>query len=110
MSKFRTLELAKEFYRSTRHIKLPTHLKDQFLRSSSSISLNLAEGNAKMSEKEKLRFYEIAHGSFREAMTILEIEDISTDSFGTTADNLGASLFNLTRSLAEKKTSSKVQK
>jgi len=29
-----------------------------------------------MSEKEKLRFYEIAHGSFQESATILDRDEI----------------------------------
>ena len=69
MASFRTLDLAKGYYRLSREIRLPAHLKDQFLRVSSSVALNLAEGNAKSSKKEKLRFYEMALGSFRALMT-----------------------------------------
>jgi four helix bundle protein len=97
MQSFRTLDLANEYYRATRNIKLPPHLKDQFLRSSSSVALNLAEGNAKMSRKEKLRFYEIAHGSFRESVAILDLEQINDHKVREIADHLGASLFKLTR-------------
>lgn len=102
MKPFRTLELAKEYYRLCRGLKLSSHLKDLFLRSSSSIALNLAEGNAKMSEKEKLRFYEIAHGSFRESLTILDLEEVLDEEIRKTADQLGASLYKLTRSFLEK--------
>ncbi len=65
MKTFRTLELAIEFYQLGQSVELPKHLKDQFDRASSSISLNLAEGNAKFSYKEKARVYQIAYGSFR---------------------------------------------
>lgn len=102
MTTFRTLELAKDYYRLTRKIKLPSHLKDQFQRSSSSVALNLAEGNAKMSEKEKLRFYEIAHGSFRESVTILDLEEIKDEKIREVADRLGASLYKLTRAFTNK--------
>lgn len=107
MKTFRTLDLdlAKEFYQLTRHLKLPHHLKDRFLRSSSSVALNLAVGNAKMSEKEKLRFYEIAHGSFLEALTILDLEDIKDEKVLAVADRLGASLYKLTRALINRKES-----
>jgi four helix bundle protein len=98
MKEFRTLELSKEYYRLTRDIKLPAHLKDQFLRSSSSVALNLAEGNAKISEKEKFRFYEIAHGSFRESVTILDLENCQDNKIREIADRLGANLYKLTRS------------
>ncbi len=102
MNTFRTLDLAKEYYQLSRNLKLSSHLKDQFLRSCSSVALNLAEGNAKLSEKEKLRFYEIAHGSFRESVTILDLEGINQEDIRVKADRLGASLYKLTRSFAAK--------
>ncbi|MEZ0391244.1 MAG: four helix bundle protein [Pseudobdellovibrionaceae bacterium] len=101
MSSFRTLDLAKEFYRSSKDLKLPPHLKEQFLRSSSSIALNLAEGNAKQSRKEKLRFYEIAHGSFRESLTILDLDGVPQGETREIADRLGASLYKLTRAFVD---------
>ena len=100
MKSFRTLDLAKDYYRLSRGLILPSHLRDQFLRSCSSVALNLAEGNAKMSAKEKLRFYEIAHGSFRESLTILELEEVRQPDIRRVADRLGASLYKLTRALA----------
>ena len=99
MQNFRTLGLAKEYYQATKTLKLPSHLKDQFLRSASSVALNLAEGNAKLSMKEKARFYEIAHGSFRESLTILELENIEDKLVLQIADRLGANLFKLTRAM-----------
>ena len=102
MNSFRTLDLAKDYYQLSRHLKLPAHLKDQFLRSSSSVALNLSEGNAKMSEKEKLRFYEIAHGSFRESVTILDLENIEDKQIREVADRLGASLYKLTRAFLKR--------
>lgn len=98
MSTFRTLDLAIEYYQISKGIKLPGHLKEHFLRSSSSVSLNLSEGNAKVSKKEKLRFYEIAHGSFRESLTILPLEGIVNEKIYEVADRLRASLYKLTRS------------
>lgn len=102
MNSFRTLDLAKEYYRLSHKLKLSSHLKDQFLRSCSSVALNLSEGNAKISEKEKLRFYEIAHGSFRESVTILDLEEISNAEVRNMADHLGASLYKLTRAFIVK--------
>ena len=43
LKNFRTLDLAVAFYRQVTGLKLPHHLKDQLLRASSSIALNLAE-------------------------------------------------------------------
>lgn len=102
MKIFRSLELAKEFYQLSRNVKLPPHLKDQFLRSSASVALNLSEGNAKQSEREKYRFYEIAHGSFRESVTILDLEGVNEEKIRATADRLGANLYKLTRALSAK--------
>lgn len=109
MKAFRTLDLAKDFYQLTRHLKLSPHLRDQFLRSSASVALNLAEGNAKLSEKEKARFYEIAHGSFREATTILDLENIKDEEIFKVADRLGASLYKLTRAFLTKNQSPNYQ-
>ena len=102
MKTFRTLDLAKEYYRLSRNLKLSAHLKYQYLRSCSSIALNLAEGNAKQSEKEKLRFYEIAHGSFRESLTILDLEEVQNVELRSVADRLGANLYKLTRAFSSK--------
>lgn len=99
MKSFRTLDLAKDYYRLGRGLKFAGHLRELFLKCSSSVALNLSEGNAKMSSKEKLRFYEIAHGSFRESVTILDLEEIADEKIREVADRLGASLYKLTRSL-----------
>ena len=66
MKTFIALERAKEFYREVKVIKLPYYMKDQLLRASSSVALNLSEGNAKYSLKEKNRFYSIAYASLKE--------------------------------------------
>ncbi len=41
-------------------------MKNQFQRAMLSIVLNLAEGSAKSSHKERRKFYEISLGSLRE--------------------------------------------
>ena len=75
MKSFRTLDLAKDYYRLTRNLKLSSHLRDQFLRSSSSIALNLAGRQCQIVGKGKVQgFYEIAMVPFRESLTILELE------------------------------------
>ena len=50
--------------------------KDQILRASQSIPLNIAEGNGKATENDRRRFFEIARGSALEcaaAQDVLEI-------------------------------------
>ena len=63
MKSFKTLELAITFYEQTQEIKISGNLKDQLHRASSSIALNLSEGNAKASKNDKRHFFQTAYGS-----------------------------------------------
>lgn len=97
MKKFRALDLAIQYYALVENIKLPHHLREQLLRSASSVSLNLAEGNAKLSYADKKRIYQIALGSFRESQTILKLGRYDNNSeLNQLADHLGACLYKLT--------------
>ena len=95
MKTFRTLDLAVEFYSRVEALKLPRHLKDQILRASSSISLNLAEGNGRFSFKDKKRLYQIAMGSLRETQTVLKLARVTDPSLIAEADRLGACIYKL---------------
>ncbi|MEK6580326.1 MAG: four helix bundle protein [Bdellovibrionota bacterium] len=94
MTKFRTYQLALDFYQTCKPIRLPIHLKDQLMRASSSIALNLAEGSAKPTHKDRMKYYSIALGSLREIQAIISLEQVSELESG--ADQLGASLYKLT--------------
>jgi four helix bundle protein len=48
-------------------------VKDQLDRASTSIPLNIAEGNGKYSPKDRCRFFDIAHGSALECAAALDI-------------------------------------
>src|SRR5208282_2244422 len=48
-------------------------VKDQLDRASSSIPLNIAEGNGKYTSKDRCRFFDIAHGSALECAAGLDI-------------------------------------
>src|SRR5690349_4928580 len=48
-------------------------VKDQLDRASTSIVLNIAEGNGKYSVKDRCRFFDIAHGSALECAAGLDI-------------------------------------
>ena len=48
-------------------------VKDQLDRASTSISLNIAEGNGKYTAKDRCRFFDIAHGSALECAAGLDI-------------------------------------
>ena len=95
MKTFRTLDLAVEFYGMVERLKLPPHLKDQILRASSSISLNLSEGNSRFSFKDKKRLFQIGFGSLRETQTALKLGKIQDPEILGVADRLGACIYKL---------------
>ena len=48
-------------------------LTNQLRRASVSISSNIAEGNGRTTDRDKIRFFEIAYGSLMEVVSQLEI-------------------------------------
>lgn len=48
-------------------------IKDQLRRAALSISLNIAEGQGRNTDKEKLQFYKIARGSLFECIPLIQI-------------------------------------
>ncbi len=70
MKPFRTLNLAIEFHKNVNQLKIAGHLKDQLFRAATSIPLNLSEGNARPTSKDKKRFYQTAYASLKECQTI----------------------------------------
>ncbi len=49
------------------------NIRDQLLRSSQSVALNIAEGNGKRSPADRRRFFEIARGSAMESAATLDV-------------------------------------
>ena len=90
---FRTYELSITFYQECRKVKLHYAMRDQLMRAASSIALNLSEGSAKASRKERLRYYGIAFGSIREVQAILRLEEL--EALAPQADHLAVSLYKL---------------
>ena len=74
MRHLRSHHLAVNLYRRTATVRLPSHLKDQWLRASSSIALNLAEGCGKPTLADQARFFSIAMGSIRECQAIAQLQ------------------------------------
>ena len=93
MEKFRTYQLAKQFYHKSNNLRLREPLRNQFQRALLSIVLNLAEGTAKPTPKDRRKFYRISLGSLREVQAILDI--IDHQKLIKEADRLGASLYKL---------------
>ena len=86
-----------EFYRLTRSLKLSAGLKDQLNRAASSIALNLAEGRAKSTLPDQLKFFNIAFGSLRESQAILILSSLEGTEAWQTLDRLAAQLYCLTK-------------
>jgi four helix bundle protein len=98
MKTFRTLDLAMEFYSKVEELKISGILRDQLFRAASSISLNLSEGNAKRSVKEKKRFYQTAYASAQEFKVILKLAKVEDGAVINMIDKLSAWTFNLLKS------------
>jgi len=95
LTHFRTYGLAVEFHHQCRVIQLPDYLKDQILRASSSIALNLAEGSGRSTQKDQLRFFHMAFGSIRECQAALDLAPRRYPELIAAADCLGAHLYRL---------------
>ena len=96
---FRTYQLSLQLYKHCKVVKLPYSLRDQLIRASSSICLNLSEGSAKPTSKDRKRFYAIAFGSLREVQCLMEMESKLLAPLPALADQLAAHLYKLTRSI-----------
>jgi four helix bundle protein len=64
-----------------------------------SIALNLAEGSAKDSKKDRRRFYQIAFGSIRETQALIAI--LGLDQISAKVDRIAAHCYRLCLSLRE---------
>ncbi len=95
LQNFRSYQLAVQFHRLVKALKLPSYLKDQLLRSSSSVALNIAEGSAKLSRADQRRFYAIALGSLRESQAALDLLGSASAEVTRLADQLGGHLYRL---------------
>ena len=93
MKTFIALELASKLYQACEKLKLKNPIRDQLLRASLSIALNLGEGSGRSSRKDKKRFYVIALGSTREVQVIVKI--INNQVLMKEYDRLGALVYGL---------------
>ena len=75
MKNFRTYLLAKQFHKDCQRIRLKEPYRDQFDRALLSVVLNLAEGSAKPTRRDRSKFYSISLGSLREVQAILDLTD-----------------------------------
>jgi four helix bundle protein len=95
MRNFRTYDLAVELYRQAQKLCLPRVLRDQLDRASLSVVLNLAEGDGRGTRPDRRRFFQMAMGSLRETMAILELANEAPTEMKALADCVGAHLYKL---------------
>ena len=95
MVNFRALSLAATFYRSAKNLPLSGNIKNQLLRASASICLNLAEGRGRHTLKDQVRHFHIAMGSVREAQAVLMIEDLRANEAWSQLDRCAAAVYRL---------------
>jgi len=95
-NRFHTLDLAFAFQRACSSVKARAYVRDQLERASLSIVLNLTEGEAKPTLKDKKRFYAMAYGSIRECQAILRV--LGNQPLFEQADKLGAFTWKLLKS------------
>jgi four helix bundle protein len=69
----RALEFAAWSQELIESLSKKTSTRDQLERSGDSIALNIAEGNGKFSQKDRARFFQIAHGSALESAACLDL-------------------------------------
>jgi four helix bundle protein len=95
---FVVFQLATQLYQRCKQIRVPLFLKDQLMRASASVAMNLAEGSGKFSPKDQRRYYSISLGSLREVQAVLALEKVEDRKIRLLADQIGAILFTLCRS------------
>jgi four helix bundle protein len=103
LKNFVAFQQAKKLYQLCKQLRLPEMLRDQLMRASASIALNLAEGSGKRTPQDQRRFYGIALGSVRECEAILELETVEHLEIRKLLDSLGAMTYALSAPEPKKK-------
>lgn len=95
---FIALDIATELYQDCEKLKLRNPVKDQLLRASLSIALNITEGSGRIHKKDQRRFYSIAMGSLRETQCLIRI--LRNEGLYRKYDRLGGLIYGFIRNSA----------
>lgn len=95
LKNFESYKLSVELYHALENVKTHGFLKEQILRASSSVALNLAEGSAKPTRADRIRFYRIAFGSLREVQAVLDLIRSTDPKLKILSDKLAAHIYKL---------------
>jgi len=96
---FRCLEVAELLYQEVVNLKLKGYLQNQLERASSSVVLNLVEGNARRTLQDKRRFYNYAFASAKESKAILKLAGLAETKSYDLADKVCAFTYKLAAAL-----------
>ena len=99
MKDFKVHSKAIKLYQDSKNIRVKYYIRDQLLRASSSIALNLAEGDQRRTQKDRLKFFNIALTSLREVQSIIQLEELY--SIERQADDLGGMIYSLCRKVED---------
>jgi four helix bundle protein len=95
---FRTFNLAVNFYHLVSKLKLTRHLQEQLNRAASSVALNLAEGNSRLTRADKVKFFNISYSSLKECRAILLLAQNRNAKINSDLDILAAHIYKLIKS------------
>jgi|GEM_PF-1635680 len=96
---FLSLEVAESLYQLVLNLKLKSYLQNQLEHASSSVVLNLVEGNARRTLQDKRRFYNYALASAKEAKAVLKLAGLAETECYDLADKVCAYTYKLVAAL-----------
>ncbi len=97
MKNFRCYQIAKDLYKQVQLVPLKGEPKDQLIRATLSVCLNLVEGSARPTQKDRRRFFYTALSSLREVQALIDLHEL--DGLDFAADMLGAHVYKLIKAV-----------
>ena len=92
-TKLRVLESAMIQYKEIKALSFKGEFRSQIERAALSVVLNLSEGNAKFTRKDKRKFFNISYASNKVVQTLLQLAD--KNELYKKCDSISAQLYRL---------------